>query len=173
MRRVIATALLLVSQLAHAGEGSIAGRVATHGKGDTVVVYIENVPNYTPKAPAAAPTVAQKSMRFVPAVSVVVAGGNVEFPNEDKVFHNVFSPSKGNEFDLGLYRAGGSKAAKLSEPGEVDVYCNIHPQMEAKILVVQNEYFGRADGLGTYSIAHVPAGTYQLVAWSAWLVGLL
>ena len=72
----------------------------------------------------------------------------------------------GNEFDLGLYRGGISKSVQMIEPGEVDVYCNIHPNMSAKILVLQNAYFARVTADGGYTLPGVPPGKYTLVAWS-------
>jgi len=92
----------------------------------------------------------------------------VEFPNEDKVFHNVFSVSRPARFDLGLYKSGTTKAVTLAEPGVVDVYCNIHPQMVAKIKVLDSGWYALTDRDGSFRIEDVPAGTYPVVAWQAW-----
>jgi len=108
----------------------------------------------------------QRDTQFVPRALVVVQNQSIAFPNTDKFYHNVFSPTPGNEFDLGLYRGGASKSVELHEAGEVDVYCNIHPSMEMKILVLQNDLYGQAGADGAYHIANVPPGSYTLVAWS-------
>src|SRR5262249_28135812 len=95
----------------------------------------------------------------------VQMGSTVHFPNLDKVWHNVFSLSPGNSFDLGLYRGGTSQSIQLKTPGEVRVYCNIHPQMQATILVLQNKAFAEVRPDGTYVIEKRPPRNYQLVAW--------
>ena len=98
---------------------------------------------------------------------VVEVGGQVAFPNYDKVFHNVFSVTEGSAFDLGLYRAGESKTVEFPVAGEVEVYCNIHPDMSARVLVLPNGYFAEADASGTYRIEGVPFGAHTVVAWTA------
>jgi hypothetical protein len=81
------------------------------------------------------------------------------------VFHNVFSMSRGNRFDLGLYRAGSTKSVTFNRPGVVDVYCNIHPQMVAVIKVLDTDHYAVTGADGRFRIANVPPGTYTLVAW--------
>jgi plastocyanin len=128
-----------------------------------VVVYLENVPG----APAAAGKreIRQKNLTFTPGLMVIVKGTTVEFPNDDKVFHNVFSVSKAARFDLGLYKSGDSKAVTFREAGVVDVYCNIHPHMVAKIKVLDNGFYAVTGADGSFQIKNVPAGTYPIVAW--------
>jgi plastocyanin len=109
----------------------------------------------------------QSNKQFVPGWAVVEKGTTVEFPNEDNIYHNVFSRSAGNSFDLGLYRKGdGAKSHRFIRPGPVDVFCNIHPQMAASILVVPNRYFAKVQPDGSYVIEGVPAGRRKLVAWA-------
>jgi hypothetical protein len=64
-----------------------------------------------------------------------------------------------------LYKSGESKAVTFTHPGVVDVYCNIHPQMVAKIKVLDTGYYAVADKQGSFRIPKVPAGTYQIRAW--------
>lgn len=109
--------------------------------------------------------VRQINKSFVPAVSAVIRGTEVRFPNDDMVFHNVFSLSKVKRFDLGLYKSGTTRSVTLTRPGIIDVYCNIHPEMAAKILVLDNPYFAVTGVDGSFSIAGVPPGTYSFVAW--------
>jgi len=146
--------------------GTVAGSVKIEGAPvKNLVVYIERVAQPAGTVPPPA-TVEQRNTQFAPGSLVVVAGQTVQFPNLDKFYHNVFSRSPGNEFDLGLYRAGASKSLHLDQPGEVEIYCNIHPDMAARILVLQNNLHTTVNGDGSYRLADVPPGQYTLVAWS-------
>jgi plastocyanin len=107
----------------------------------------------------------QESKRFTPRVLVVPRQGTVEFPNRDPVFHNVFSVSGANRFDLGLYRSGASKSRSFPEPGLVRVYCNIHPQMVGFLLVVDSDFAAITDRNGAFRFEGVPAGSWTLHAW--------
>ncbi len=165
MRPTLALFVLAsLTQVAAADGATVAGKVSGTAVAEAVV-YIEKVATAAPPAPVR-PKMAQRNTEFAPGSLVVVQGQKIDFPNEDKIFHNVFSPTPGNEFDLGLYRGGISKSVQMQEPGEVEVFCNIHPSMVAKILVLQNGYFARAATDGSFSIPSVPAGRYVLVAWS-------
>jgi len=155
---------LLLEAMALAS-GSIAGRVTLTGKPiGPVIVYVKQIEGAVPSTEAES-TLSQVDVQFKPQVLVVQVGSTVHFPNLDKVWHNVFSLSPGNAFDLGLYRGGTSQSIQMKAPGEVRVYCNIHPQMQATILVLQNKAFAEVRPDGTYVIENVPAGNYQLVAW--------
>jgi plastocyanin len=150
------------------------------------VVYIENVPftrrSQSSEKPApnrqnssagkgvwARPrfVMDQRDLTFVPHVLPILAGSTVEFPNSDPVYHNVFSFSKTKIFDLGRYPTGRTKAVTFNEPGLVKVYCDMHSQMNAFILVLANPYFTLTDEQGNYWIRDVPAGTYKVKAWFA------
>ena len=108
---------------------------------------------------------AQKNKTFVPHVLAVPAGSTITFPNEDLIFHNVFSQSRPNPFDLGLYRAGTSQDRTFKIPTAYRVFCNIHPQMSAIILVVPTSHITEADTAGNYHL-DLPAGRYRVIAWS-------
>jgi plastocyanin len=111
-------------------------------------------------------TMKQQGKQFVPRVLVVQKGTRVEFPNMDTIFHNVFSVTPDNSFDLGSYRQGESKSVTMVKPGVVNVYCNMHPQMVGSILVVPGGYFTHAGADGAYTLANVPAGHHRVVAWA-------
>jgi hypothetical protein len=106
-----------------------------------------------------------RGKRFEPRVVAITAGQKVTFPNLDPIYHNVFSLSGENRFDLGLYKDGASKSQSFAKSGVVRVFCNIHPDMEAFVLVLQNPFHARPGGDGGYEIARVPPGTYTLKAW--------
>jgi hypothetical protein len=106
-----------------------------------------------------------KGKAFIPHVAVVPVGGTVEFPNEDPIFHNAFSVSGDNRFDLALYKRPKVGSFTFQHPGVVKVYCNIHPQMSAVVLVRDNPLFARAAADGSFTIEGVPAGRHILKAW--------
>ena len=166
---VFATLAMIPAETRSAAElGSIEGkiRVLKDGKArsdsSNVVVYLEGVPATVAERKHA---IRQKNLQFEPRVSVVVKGTTVDFPNEDKVYHNVFSTSRPARFDLGLYRSGSSKAVQFKREGVVDVFCNIHPDMSSRVLVVPNTRFAATDAGGKFRIDGVPAGTYPVVVW--------
>ena len=112
------------------------------------------------------PRLDQRHETFVPHVLAIVAGTTVDFPNNDRTYHNVFSLSKTKTFDLGRYAAGRSKAIRFDKPGIVRVFCDIHSHMSAFILVFAHRYFSVSDEEGSYRLENVPPGAYNVVAWS-------
>jgi len=109
----------------------------------------------------------QKDKQFWPQTAVVQKGTNIVFPNMDSVFHNVFSTSGRNSFDLGSYRQGDTpRSVVLTTPGVVEVFCNIHSKMNANILVVPGPLFAKVGADGSYKIENVPVGARRVVAWS-------
>ncbi len=109
--------------------------------------------------------ISQHKATFNPHVLPVMAGTTVEWPNNDDIYHNVFSYSEAATFDLGLYKNPEVKKVKFDKPGRVDVFCSIHASMNCVVLVLENPYFASANEKGMYSITNVPAGTYKLKAW--------
>jgi plastocyanin len=108
---------------------------------------------------------AQKDQSFSPRVVPVVAGGQIEFPNRDPIYHNVFSVSPAKRFDLGKYGRGKSRSVRFDKPGVVKVYCDIHSNMEGFVLVLPNPWFARAADDGSFELPVVTAGTYRVKAW--------
>ena len=107
----------------------------------------------------------QASKRFQPRVVAVPKNATVQFPNADPIYHNVFSVSPGNRFDLGLYRSGASKPHTFAEAGLVRVYCNIHPQMIGFVMVVDSDYVAVTPASGAFELQNVPAGAHTLKVW--------
>jgi plastocyanin len=110
--------------------------------------------------------IVQQNKRFNPHVLSVPVGSRIEFPNLDHFFHNVFSLFDGKRFDLGLYEGGGKvPSVSFDRPGICYVFCNIHPEMSAVIVVMDTDFFTYTDKSGRFVIPHVPPGKYQMFVW--------
>ena len=162
-------AVVLVRRRARRRRERLQGKVAVLEKDgkpaqdtDEAVVWVEG-PKVRTRPTGA--TVTMKSKAFVPRVTVVSVGGKVEFPNQDSIFHNVFSVSGANRFDLELYKKPKSAFKVFDEPGVVRIYCNIHPQMSGFVLVRDNPFWARVSADGSFAIPDVPAGTWVVKAW--------
>jgi plastocyanin len=130
-----------------------------------VVVYLEDAPPGASAARDASARMEQKFVSFHPHVLPVVRGTTVEFPNRDTLFHNVFSLSQAATFDLGRYPSGDSRSVTFDEPGIVKVFCHIHSDMSAVILVLDNSFFATPSADGRFVIEGVPPGEYRIAAW--------
>jgi plastocyanin len=151
-----------------AGGSEVSGRVVAKGRPSAAelktVVYLESLEGPTPVRPGHF-RLEQKNKTFMPSVLAVPVGSTVDFPNNDEIFHNVFSVSPPAPFDLGLYRAGASKSRVFSQAATYRVFCNIHSQMTAVILVLPTSYITETAPSGSYRV-DVPAGKYRVTAWS-------
>jgi plastocyanin len=131
------------------------------------VVYLDQPVAGANAAPPALATVTttQRDANFDPHVLVVAAGTTVRWPNEDDIFHNVFSMSEAKQFDLGYYKKEKTPEIVFERAGVVDVFCAIHTRMHCVVVVTPNRFFAKADDRGHFTISAVPAGTYKLKAW--------
>jgi len=110
-------------------------------------------------------TIRQTNEEFVPHVVAVTAGSTVDFPNDDLIFHNVFSLSRAATFDLGRYPRNTSKSRTFTKPGVVKVFCHLHSHMSAIVRVFSHPYFATPDRNGRFTIQGVPAGRHEVTAW--------
>jgi plastocyanin len=163
----VVTALLIVGE-ASAVADQVSGRVEWKTRaGSTpaqVVVYAEPIDRAVTPAPGNA-AIQHRNKTFLPHVIAVPAGSTISFPNDDPIFHNAFSLSSPEPFDMGLYRAGESKQRVFGKPGVYNVFCNIHPQMAAFVVVTATPYVTVAAQDGTWRL-DVPAGRYRVTALS-------
>ena len=144
--------------------GTVQCRRVRHSGG--AVVYIEKVGDNKYDAPTEHGIVDQQNLLFIPHVLAVQKGTTVDFPNNDQVRHNVFSPPDCcNQFNLGTYDVGASKPFTFTESWEVPLLCNVHAEMAAFVVVLDNPYFGVTAKDGSYTINNVPPGTYKLKTW--------
>lgn len=158
--------LLMLSVYGYAGD--IKGKVTCKGVRDSrnVVVYLESVEN-APEPPEEHAVMDQKNLTFIPHVLPVVKGTTVDFLNSDDVLHNVFTPDKcAEKMNLGTWPKGDTRSYTFEELGcESVLLCNVHPEMEAWVLVLQNSYYYSTEKDGIYEIKGVPAGKYKLATW--------
>ena len=111
------------------------------------------------------PSMASEGKRFLPNVVAIKSGETIDFPNADRIFHNAFSVSQGNQFDLGLYRKGASKSHTFTTPGVVHVYCNIHQDMAGYVLVLPSARAVVTSADGTFRFTDVTPGRQNLKVW--------
>jgi len=153
---------------------TVNGRVVLEGAAqispaNSTVVWLTPI---GPDANGASPTapihavLQQKNKMFEPHMLVVTKGSTVDFPNLDPWFHNVFSLFNGKRFDLGLYEAGTTRTVHFDREGVSYIFCNIHPEMSAVVVVLPSQYFAIPDKQGEFSISSVPAGRYTLHVWN-------
>ncbi len=109
----------------------------------------------------------QRNLTFMPRVLAVRVGTPVSMPNNDRVFHNVFSFRDGKRFDLGLYPVGQSKVVTFDRPGVSRIFCNIHPNMAAYVVSVDSDYYAVSNTAGVFTMSHVRPGAYTYHVWRA------
>jgi plastocyanin len=168
MRKFSLVSMFALALASDALAGPVTGTVRVQARAGvqpaTAIVYAEPLDGAAPRKPGSF-KLTQKGKAFLPRVLAVPAGSTVTFPNEDSIFHNVFSLSPPAPFDLGLYRAGASKTQTFSSPATYRVFCNIHPQMTAMIVVTPTPYVTLADANGAFTL-DLPPGRYKLTAVS-------
>jgi plastocyanin len=162
--------------------GSITGTVNVKGLRSpaNVLVYIAKAPSVDVDVSAAKSVMDQRDLTFIPHVLPILAGSAVQFPNNDKVAHNVFSLSRTKTFNFGSYGPGESKTVLFDKPGVVELRCDVHAEMSAYILVMRNPYWALTDDKGHFKIPDreyleqhgvkglkdLPAGSYVVKTWN-------
>jgi plastocyanin len=129
-----------------------------------VAIYLEPS-GAIPRPPVATAELGQKNRRFLEETVVIPVGSTVSFPNLDPIFHNVFSLSRARSFDLGNYPKDETRKLTFPQPGVVQVFCHLHPNMSAAIVVTPGPWGSTPDPDGTFEFDEVPPGAYTVVAW--------
>jgi plastocyanin len=166
MRWVVWVWLLMAAS--EAAAQSLSGRIEWRARpGSTpaqAVVYAEPLDRTAPASPGKG-AIQHRNKTFLPHVIGIPVGSTVRFPNDDAIFHNAFSLSQAEPFDMGLYRGGASKERTFTKPGAYHVFCNIHPQMAAFLVVAPTPYVTVAAPDGAWRL-DLPAGKYRVTAIS-------
>src|SRR5687767_12126195 len=128
-----------------------------------VVVYLQDAPARS--IPPVTVAIRQLGENFIPRVVAVPVGSTVEFPNDDPIYHNVFSLSRAKAFNLGRYPRGKSRSQRFDTPGVVKVFCEIHSHMSATVMVFNHPWFAVPEDDGGFELPAVPPGERQITAW--------
>ena len=173
VRSILALALLLAASAASAED--LRGRIellARGGKGPArgsdvkqAVVYYEPASSPAVRGAEAPFKMVTRRKEFLPRVLAVPRGSRVRFPNEDPILHNVFSVSGENKFDLGLYRKGPGKDVRFDHSGLVRVFCNVHHDMVAYVLVLDTPFQATPGADGSFVLPGLPRGKGRLTVW--------
>jgi plastocyanin len=167
MKHSLVLAVLVTTAFVTSEAGTISGKVS--GVAGESVVYVGTIQGKTFPAPTQQPVMDQKGLMFQPHIVVVQQGTTVEFLNSDSVAHNAFWISVGGNkkqgHNLGTWPKGEKRPFKFDISGVVPIFCNVHPEMSAFIVVVPTPYFATSDQAGNYKIENVPDGSYAMTAW--------
>jgi plastocyanin len=143
----------------------LSGNAQAAGKPVEYAIVWLDAPGAPPFVQTKRVVLDQRNLDFNPRVLAIRVGTTVDFPNSDKVFHNVFSFRDGKKFDLGMYPVGTSRPIVFDKPGLSRIFCNIHPHMAAYVMAVNTPYFSMSDERGAFVLSGVPAGSYTYHAW--------
>jgi len=174
---ILGLAVLLLTPCAFAQTTTLTGSVEIERVGSNrarpanggIVVWVvplgESASADTPAHPRRRAVLVQKNKTFTPHLTVISVGSEVDFPNHDPFFHNVFSLFEGKRFDLGLYEAGSTRSVRFDRAGISYLFCNIHSEMSAVIISLDTPYYSISDPAGQITIPDVPPGRYTLHVW--------
>ncbi len=168
MKVPVLLALLTIGWSAAASADQLTGKIEWKTRANVApaqaVVYAEPLGRTAPQGPGQA-SILHKNKTFLPHVVAVPAGSTVTFPNDDAIFHNAFSRSTTQPFDMGLYRGGDTRKRVFAQPGAYHVFCNIHPQMSAFLVGAPTPYVTVADLDGSWRL-DLPPGKYRITMLS-------
>lgn len=140
-----------------------APRLGPESERRNVVIYLRGARPQTVEPVRI--SIRQRHETFTPRVVAVTVGSEVDFPNDDPIYHNVFSLSRARTFNLGRYPRGDTRRVRVDRPGIVKVFCEIHSHMSATVMVFDHPWFAMPDETGRFALYEVPPGDQQITAW--------
>ena len=138
-------------------------KLASESERRHVVIYLRDA-KPQPVTPMRV-QIRQRDENFIPRVVAVTVGSEVEFPNDDSIYHNVFSLSRARTFDLGRYPRGETRSVRFDKPGIVKVFCQIHSHMTSTVMVFDHPWFAVPTDDGRFELRAMPAGERLITAW--------
>ena len=153
------------------GVGIVKGTISIGGKSapDAVVsiegLSKEQIDARMSRSKPQKKVIDQRNLKFIPTTLAIMVGETVDFPNNDKTWHNVYSKGGANDFDLGLYASGKTRSKRFATPGVSRILCNAHPNMEAFVIVKNHPFFSATDSRGNYEIDNIPLGKLRVEIW--------
>lgn len=148
--------------------GSLKGVIKTRRlrNKSNIVVCLKPKGGLEVKLPPINPMMDQRKLEFLPHILAIPIGATVDFLNNDKVKHNIFSPDNvADKFDFGYYQPGDKRSHTFTKPGSAALLCNKHDEMSSYVYVCESHLFTRTDKKGNYEIKNVPAGDYEVKVW--------
>lgn len=148
---------------AYASRSVPSPALASESERRNVVIYLRNA-----RPQSVGPmrvSIHQRNETFTPRVVAVTVGSEVDFPNDDSIYHNVFSLSRARTFNLGRYPRGNTRRVRVDRPGIVKVFCEIHSHMSATVMVFDHPWFAMPDETGRFALTGVPPGSHEVTAW--------
>jgi len=171
LRSYLPALVIALSSFLTAQDATVRGTVDLihHSRSESgssdVIVWLTPVHSNEIVPPGPTVRLVQKNKRFTPHVLAVTVGTEIEFPNQDPFFHDVFSIYHGKPFDLGLYENGAVRKVQFTQPGISYIFCNIHPEMNAAVIVLPTPHFAITVNDGRFRISHLTPGPYKLEVW--------
>lgn len=159
--------------LVEAHAGTLEGRVSLSLDGKALraeeareaVVYFRPTQRSAVAAPAEPVEMRMERKQFAPRALPVLQGSTVRFANFDPILHNAFAPPGPQQFDVGLYGKDESREHRFDRAGLVRVYCNVHHDMVAHVLVLDTPHFVRPEANGQFRL-ELPDGIEgELFVW--------
>ena len=165
LRSTVLACFCILSAQAYASSVAVQVHDAAGKPLADVVLYAEPEAGMAlPKTPKPV-QIEQRGLKFSPLVSVIQAGSQISFPNNDKVRHHIYSFSPAKKFDQKLYSGVAAAPQVFDKAGTVVLGCNIHDRMIAYVKVLDTPFFAKSDVDGTARIELPAAGKYTVKAW--------
>lgn len=147
------------------GQLKLVGKNAKKANITETVIYFKPNKPVPVKAFDKPHRIDMKNKSYRPRVSVVPVESDIQISNSDSILHNAFSPSKPNDFDLGLYTKSEGKIHTVKKPGVIRIFCNVHYHMVAYVLALDTPFYTYPDAQGLFYFDNLPEGEGRLIIW--------
>ena len=160
---LILTALIINIANSATVRGIVKGKKV--GSLTNAVVYVERIKDKKFVPPKTNVVLETKSHSFSPHILPILAGTTVEIPYYDNIKSCEYTHISFDKPEKGIKSESAKKALTFSNPGVLPLYCKIHNEMSAFIIVCETPYFCVSDDKGNYKIQNIPEGKYKISVW--------